>query len=82
MDAHRESQLRRMDIGSLRACAAWGSVNAPSTAETRFACSLLTERERLELELRASSPLRKAAVDQRDAGHLPLFVAANEPGLF
>lgn len=38
------------------------------------------ERTALLIKLRASSPLRPAHA-QRDAGHLPLFVAANEPGL-
>lgn len=39
-------------------------------------------KESLEvLRLRTKAPLR-APADQRDAGHLPLFVAANEPPLF
>jgi hypothetical protein len=37
-----------------------------------------TERERIEAELRAKAPLRSTK-GQDDAGHLPLFVAANEP---
>lgn len=44
------------------------------------------DRQRLELELRLKSPKRanpgKAPAPQADAGHLPLFVAANEPELF
>ena len=42
-------------------------------------------RERLELELRLKSPKRadagKQPAGQRDVNHLPLFIAANEPGL-
>lgn len=37
-------------------------------------------RERAWCELRAKAPL-KPRTDQADAGHLPLFVAANEPTL-
>jgi hypothetical protein len=44
------------------------------------------DRQRLELELRLRGPKRanpgKAPEPQADAGHLPLFVAANEPELF
>jgi hypothetical protein len=42
-----------------------------------------TERERIEIELRLKSPKRadagKPPAGQRDAAHLPLFIAANEP---
>lgn len=42
-----------------------------------------TGRERELMALRARSPKRADAgrviADQADAGHLPLFVAANEP---
>lgn len=45
-----------------------------------------TERERLEIALRLASPKRansgRIAASQADAGHLPLFVSANEPALF
>lgn len=44
-----------------------------------------TDRQRQELQLRAASPKRadpgRVVVDQQDAGHLPLFIAANEPRL-
>jgi hypothetical protein len=44
------------------------------------------DRQALELELRIRSPKRanpgKAPAAQADAGHLPLFIAANEPELF
>ena len=43
--------------------------------------SSICERDRQLLALRLKSPLRPGAVDARDAAHLPLFVAANEPGL-
>lgn len=33
-------------------------------------------------ELRAAAPLRSKGKPVEDAGHLPLFVAANEPSLF
>jgi hypothetical protein len=39
-------------------------------------------RERLELELRAKAPLQSRGRAVQDAGHLPLFVAGNEPTLF
>lgn len=40
------------------------------------------ERDRLELELRERAPLQSKGKPVEDAGHLPLFVAANEPTLF
>lgn len=46
----------------------------------------LSDRQRLELELRLKSPKRadagKPPAPQADAGHLPLFIATNEPELF
>jgi hypothetical protein len=42
--------------------------------------SVLDERGRDELGLRAKSPKRSSAA-QADAAHLPLFIAANEPRL-
>lgn len=45
-----------------------------------------TDRERQIIALRLAGPMRactgRATEAQRDAGHLPLFVAANEPRLF
>lgn len=41
----------------------------------------ITERDRQEIELRLKSPKRPGHIDAKDAAHLPLFVAANEPGL-
>ena len=45
----------------------------------------ITERDRQVVALKLASPLRAPAGrfvrDQQDHGHLPLFVAANEPGL-
>jgi hypothetical protein len=38
------------------------------------------ERERAVIAARLSSP-KRSTVDQADAAHLPLFVAANEPRL-
>lgn len=38
------------------------------------------DRNRQLLELRAKAP-KRAAAPQADAGHLPLFIAANEPRL-
>lgn len=44
-----------------------------------------TEKQRQIIALRLASPKRadagKPVADQHDAAHLPLFVAANEPGL-
>lgn len=44
-----------------------------------------TERERQEIALKLAAPHRAPAgrviANQADAGHLPLFVAANEPRL-
>jgi hypothetical protein len=44
-----------------------------------------TERERQLIALRLASPKRADAArivsDQQDAGHLPLFIAADEPPL-
>jgi hypothetical protein len=44
------------------------------------------ERDRETVALRLASPKRagpgQLLVDQADAAHLPLFVAANEPRLF
>lgn len=42
----------------------------------------MNERDRQELELRAKAPLQSKGKPVEDAGFLPLFVAANEPGLF
>jgi hypothetical protein len=39
------------------------------------------ERNRQLVELRAKAPLRSKGKPVADAGHLPLFVAGNEPGL-
>ena len=41
----------------------------------------IDQQTRQTLKLRLASPMRSAA-DQRDAGHLALFVAANEPSFF
>jgi hypothetical protein len=40
------------------------------------------ERDRQLLELRAAAPMQARGRAVSDAGHLPLFVAANEPELF
>jgi hypothetical protein len=42
----------------------------------------MSERDRQELELRANAPLQSKGRPVADAGHLPLFVSANEPSLF
>lgn len=41
-----------------------------------------SERERQFLELRAKAPLQSKGKPVADAGHLPLFVSADEPSLF
>lgn len=45
-----------------------------------------TDTERQMIALKLASPMRSPAgrviLDQADAGHLPLFVTANEPTLF
>lgn len=40
-----------------------------------------TDTERQRLSLAASAPLQSKGKPVEDAAHLPLFVAANEPGL-
>ncbi len=59
---------------------------ADAQAEVTPAPARVTSQERLFLSLKLASPLRAPAgrvtAAQRDAGHLPLFVAANEPTLF
>lgn len=42
----------------------------------------ITERERQILELGAKAPLQSKGRPVEDAGHLPLFIAADEPTLF
>lgn len=46
----------------------------------------VTDRERQLIQLQLNSPHRtgqgRLLTDQADAGHLPLFIAANEPRLF
>jgi hypothetical protein len=40
----------------------------------------IAERDRQMIAAAVNGPHRRAMhVDQRDAGHLPLFIAANEP---
>jgi hypothetical protein len=39
----------------------------------------ITERDRKLAQLGAASPLRSKGQPVADVGHLPLFVAANEP---
>lgn len=42
----------------------------------------IAERDRQAIAAAINGPMRRSmAVDQRDAGHLPLFIAANEPRL-
>jgi hypothetical protein len=67
-----------------------GKASAMSSMSRRYKAEILrrqapspcSERERLELELRAAAPLQSKGRPVADADHLPLFVAANEPTLF
>lgn len=67
--------------------ASWapGICEGPLNRNDAGAARMAAERERQRIALRLASPKRADAgaivVDQADAGHLPLFIAANEPVL-
>ena len=64
--------------------AKWAAMTAPdwSAIDNREAeARAKADRDRLLIRVMQSSPNRKT-VPQADAGHLPLFIAANEPTLF
>ena len=45
--------------------------------------SAIAERDAQMIRAAINGPHRRAMhVGQKDAGHLPLFIASNEPGLF
>jgi hypothetical protein len=69
--------LRTANGRAIAAMIDWEAPGAPVSFP-----AIATDRELYETGLRAAAPLQSCGKPVEDAGHLPLFVAANEPALF
>jgi hypothetical protein len=83
-DAVVAALVRMADVDAVlhaAIAADFGGTFPASWRDTERQAKRLADRQRQEIELRLRSPMRPGAVDAKDAAHLPLFVAANEPRL-